>query len=58
MASGAAPLARFGDRDAAMDLLETSLKVPYGTTPAMLRLAPEWDPLRAEPRFRRLSGEG
>jgi TolB-like protein/uncharacterized protein HemY len=54
----AAILARFGDREAAMDLLETSLKVPYGTTPANLRLGPEWDSLRAEPRFRRLSGEG
>jgi hypothetical protein len=32
--------------------------VPHGPTPALLRLDPEWDVLRDDPRFRRLSGEG
>jgi hypothetical protein len=56
-ATKAAVLARFGKADAALDLLERLLVVPYGLTPAHLRLDPAWDPLRANPRFRRLSGE-
>jgi hypothetical protein len=40
------------------------LKVPYQTTiygtpitPALLRLDPTWDPLRADPTFRQLCEE-
>jgi TolB-like protein/Flp pilus assembly protein TadD len=57
LAVKAAVLARFGDHDAALVLLERLLVLPYGLTPAHLRLEPAWDPLRADPRFRVLSGE-
>jgi TolB-like protein/Tfp pilus assembly protein PilF len=48
--------ARFGERDAALALLERALGLPYGATPALLRLDPQWDALRADARFRRLAG--
>jgi TolB-like protein len=56
-ASKASILARFGDRDAALELLVHLLEVPYGLTPARLRLDPEWDVLRDDARFRKLSEE-
>jgi TolB-like protein/Flp pilus assembly protein TadD len=40
-----------GDKDAAMVILQRSLTLPGGTTPALLRLEPVWDPLHADPRF-------
>jgi serine/threonine-protein kinase len=40
-----------GNKDAAIAELEKSLKVPAGTTVALLRLDPMWDPLRGDPRF-------
>jgi TolB-like protein len=43
-----------GDHAAAITTLENSLKVPGGTTIALLRLHPIWDPLRADPRFQAL----
>jgi serine/threonine-protein kinase len=46
--------ARFGDRDAAIGALPHLLEVPAGTTVALLRLDPMWDPLRADPRFQKL----
>lgn len=49
--------AHFGDADAAIALLTDSLEVPYGTTVALLRLQPVWDPIRNDPRFQKLSGE-
>ncbi len=43
-----------GDHDAALALLAHSLTVPYGTTAALLRLDPSWQPLRNDPRFKAL----
>ncbi|HSE11956.1 MAG TPA: tetratricopeptide repeat protein [Rudaea sp.] len=43
-----------GDQDMALARLETSLKVPGGLTPALLRLDPVWDPLRGNPHFEAL----
>jgi tetratricopeptide (TPR) repeat protein len=52
--------ARFGDADRAIPALERLLKLPGGRpplTPATLRLNPEFDPLRNDPRFGKLSEE-
>ena len=49
---------RFGDRDRAIPALERLLKLPGGRpplTPATLRLNPEFDSLRDDPRFQKLS---
>lgn len=43
-----------GNDDAAIALLARSLTVPYGTTVALLRLDPSWQPLRNDPRFKAL----
>jgi TolB-like protein/Tfp pilus assembly protein PilF len=52
-------LARFGEKDGAIALLQRLLTTPYGTngppiTPALLRLDPSWDNLRGDPRFQKL----
>jgi TolB-like protein/Tfp pilus assembly protein PilF len=52
--------ARFGDRDRAIPAVERLLKLPGGRpalTPATLRLNPEFDGLRDDPRFQRLCEE-
>jgi TolB-like protein/Flp pilus assembly protein TadD len=49
--------ARFGDRDRAIPALARLLKLPGYFTPAILRLAPDFDPLRGDPRFEKLCEE-
>lgn len=51
---------RFGDKDLAIPALERLLKMPGGSpplTPALLRLDPEYDSLRGDPRFQKLVTE-
>ncbi len=43
-----------GEHDLALDRLEQLLTVPSGTSTERLRLEPQWDPLRDNPRFQRL----
>jgi TolB-like protein/predicted Zn-dependent protease len=53
-----------GDKDRAIPMLKRLLEIPYlsrayGTavTPALLRLDPQWDPLRADSAFQKLCEE-
>jgi len=46
--------ARFGETDAAITSLQHLVSIPYGYPPitaALLRLDPDWDSLRGDPRF-------
>ncbi len=43
-----------GKREAAIDQIETWLSVPSGISVDLLRVDPIWDPIRSNPRFRRL----
>jgi serine/threonine-protein kinase len=45
---------RCGKYEAAIDQIETWLSVPSGISVGLLRVDPIWDPLRTNPRFRRL----
>jgi TolB-like protein/class 3 adenylate cyclase/Flp pilus assembly protein TadD len=48
-----------GDKDRAIQKIQHLLDIPYANclTPAILRLHPQWDPLRDDPRFQKLCEE-
>ena len=55
----AAISAKLGDKDSAIQQLQSLIGVPNGPTPGILRVEPEWDSLRDDPRFKKLAaGEG
>jgi hypothetical protein len=49
----------FGENNRAISTLTQLLQTPYlvPITPALLRLDPIWDPLRADPAFQKLCEE-
>ncbi len=52
--------AHFGDKDNVIAALQHLLSIAYGTpavTPALLRIDPDWDNLRGDPRFEKLAAE-
>jgi len=50
--------AQVGEADRAIELLTDLMKTPNGPTPGTLRVEPEWDPLRGDPRFEKLAMAG
>ena len=49
--------AQFGEDELALKELAPLLELPNGPTRGMLRAEPEWDSLRANPRFQELVGK-
>ena len=58
MTTLAAVSAKLGEKDFAIQQLESVVGIPNGPTPGTLRAEPEWDTLRDDPRFKKLAGEG
>ena len=52
----AAIYSKVGDVEAAIDLIENLMDRPSFLTVPRLRMEPDWDPLRAHPRFHALVG--
>jgi TolB-like protein len=52
----AAIYTQIGQRDKALAILEGLVSHIGGPTPGTLRIEPQWDPLRSDPRFQRLLG--
>jgi hypothetical protein len=50
----AAVRAKLGENDSAIQKLESLVGIPNGPTPGTLRVEPEWDSLRDDPRFKKL----
>ena len=50
--------AQVGEVDRAIELLADLMKTPNGPTPGTLRVEPEWEPLRGDPRFEKLADTG
>jgi hypothetical protein len=50
----AAIYAQLGRHDQAFALLEPLVRQIGGPTPGMLRVEPQWESLRADPRFQKL----
>jgi len=46
-----------GEPEKALDQLEPLLRIPYDLSPGWLRVDPNFDPLRKNPRFQRLASE-
>jgi serine/threonine protein kinase len=57
MANLAAVYAITNEADLAFQILDVSIKTPKGLTYGDLKLNPDWDPLRADPRFDKLLAE-
>jgi TolB-like protein len=51
----AAVSAKLGEKASAIQQLESLVGVPNGPTPGTLRVEPEWDSLRDDPRFKKLA---
>jgi TolB-like protein len=51
----AAVSAKLGETESAIRQLELLVGVPNGPTPGTLRVEPEWDSLRDDPRFKKLA---
>ena len=50
--------AHVDEADRAIELIADLMKMPNGPTPGTLRVEPEWDPLRGDPRFEKLANAG